>query len=64
VYVSTSRTGTYTLKSVVSGRDSLSAQISGLKSGATYYFKVASYVQVGPAKVPSVYTGVVSAKAK
>jgi hypothetical protein len=64
VYVSTSRTGAYTLKSVVSGRDSLSAQVTGLKSGATYYFKVASYVQVGPAKVPSVYTGVVSAKAK
>jgi hypothetical protein len=64
VYVSTSRTGTYTLKSVVSGRNSLSAQVTGLKSGATYYFKVASYVQVGPAKVPSVYTGVVSAKAK
>jgi hypothetical protein len=64
VYVSTSRTGTYTLKSVVSGRNSLSAQVAGLKSGATYYFKVASYVQVGPAKVPSVYTGVVSAKAK
>jgi hypothetical protein len=64
VYVSTSRTGAYTLKSVVSGRNSLSAQVAGLKSGATYYFKVASYVQVGPAKVPSVYTGVVSAKAK
>ena len=64
IYVSQSLTGTYSLKQVVSGKNTLSTTLSGFRSGETCYFKVVSFVQVGPAKVPSVYTGAIYSTAK
>jgi hypothetical protein len=62
VYVSTSANGNYTLAQLVGGKGSSSASVRSLTQGKTYYFKVVSYKQVGSAKIPSVYTGVVSAR--
>ncbi|MCL1803983.1 MAG: hypothetical protein FWG30_10210 [Eubacteriaceae bacterium] len=62
VYMSTSINGTYELYTLVAGRNNLSSSVTGLASGRTYYFKVCAYKQVGAKKVPSVYSGLVTAK--
>ncbi|MCL1804370.1 MAG: fibronectin type III domain-containing protein, partial [Eubacteriaceae bacterium] len=64
IYYSTSQNGTYVLKTLIAGKNNTSGVVTGLRSGDTYYFKVVSYTQTSAAKIPSVYSGPVSAKAR
>jgi hypothetical protein len=63
IYRSASPTGPYSLERVVSGKDAQRADIK-VPPSSTAHFKVCSYKQVGQKKVPSAYTGQVSATAE
>ena len=64
VYVSSQANGSYSLLETIEGSHNTSVVVSGLHSGGIYYFKIVAYVQIGPVKVPSVYTGVIATQAR
>ena len=62
VYMSTQQDGHYTLKSTIKGNSTTSANISGLDTNTTYYFKVRAYKESGNNKNYGEYSPVISTK--
>lgn len=51
IYKSTSKGGKYTLAKTVSGKDTVSANVTDLTGGRTYYFKIRAYKKVSGKQV-------------
>lgn len=64
VYMSASKTGTFSYITTVKGASKTSCTKSGLTKGKTYYFKVRSYKMKDGKKVQSDYSKIISVKAK
>lgn len=63
IYRATSKNGTYKTAATVSGADTLTAQISGLTAGKTYYFKVRGIKKTENGTVNGTVSAVKSGKA-
>jgi hypothetical protein len=64
IYISDSPYGVFSLIEVLEGKGIDKVAINGLRSGDRYYFKIAAVSQAGAAKIPSVFTGIISAAAR
>ena len=64
VYMATSKTGKYSKIAVLKGNSAVSYTKTGLTTGRTYYFKIASYTTSGTSNIYSAWSSVKGVKIK